>query len=57
METIIFKTSSDTEIRNMTDNYEVREAIDKDTVSAVKSVGETYKYGFSTDIELSLIHI
>ena len=35
----------------MTDNYEVREAIDKDTVSAVKSVGETYKYGFSTDIE------
>ena len=35
----------------MTDNYEVREAIDKETVSAVKSVGETYKYGFSTDIE------
>ena len=51
METIIFKTSIDTEIRNMTDNYEVREAIDKETVSAVKSVGETYKYGFSTDIE------
>ena len=35
----------------MTDNYEVREVIDKETISAVKSVGETYKYGFSTDIE------
>ena len=35
----------------MTYNYEVREAIEKETVSAVKSVGETYKYGFSTDIE------
>ena len=35
----------------MTDNYEVREIIDKETISAVKSVGGTYKYGFSTDIE------
>ena len=35
----------------MTDNYEVREVIDKETLSAVKSVGKTYKYGFSTDIE------
>ena len=51
METIIFKASIDTENRTMTDNYEVREVIDKETISAVKSVGETYKYGFSTDIE------
>ena len=35
----------------MIDDYEVREAIDKETLSTVKSVGETYKYGFSTDIE------
>ena len=35
----------------MTDNYEVRDVIDKETLSAVKSVGDTYKYGFSTDIE------
>ena len=49
METIIFKASIDTENRTMTDNYEVREVIDKETISAVKSVGETYK--------LSLIHI
>ena len=35
----------------MTDNYEVRDVIDKDTLSAVKSVGDNYKYGFSTDIE------
>ena len=35
----------------MTETYEVREVIDKETLSAVKSVGETYKYGFSTDIE------
>ena len=39
------------DFRNMTDNYEVRDVIDKETLSAVKSVGETYKYGFSTDIE------
>ena len=35
----------------MTDNYEVRDVIDKETLSTVKSVGDTYKYGFSTDIE------
>ena len=35
----------------MTDNYQVRDAIDKETLSTVRSVGETYKYGFSTDIE------
>ena len=35
----------------MTDNHEVRDVIDKETLSAVKSVGDTYKYGFSTDIE------
>ena len=35
----------------MTDNYEVRDVIDKETLSAVKTVGDTYKYGFSTDIE------
>ena len=35
----------------MTDNYEIRDVIDKETLSAVKSVGDTYKYGFSTDIE------
>ena len=35
----------------MTDNYEVRDVIDKETLSTVKSVGDTYKYGFSTDIQ------
>ena len=35
----------------MTDNYQVRDAIDKETLSTVRSVGGTYKYGFSTDIE------
>ena len=35
----------------MTDNYEVRDVIDKETLSAVKTVGDSYKYGFSTDIE------
>ena len=35
----------------MTDNYEVRDVIDKDTLSTVKSVGDSYKYGFSTEIE------
>ena len=35
----------------MTDNYEARDVIDKETLSTVKSVGDTYKYGFSTDIE------
>ena len=35
----------------MTDNYQVRDVIDKETLSTVKSVGDTYKYGFSTDIE------
>ena len=35
----------------MTDNYEARDVIDKETLSTVKSVGDSYKYGFSTDIE------
>ena len=35
----------------MTDNVQVRDVIDKETLSRVKSVGDTYKYGFSTDIE------
>ena len=35
----------------MTDNYQVRDAIDKETLSTVRSVGGAYKYGFSTDIE------
>ena len=35
----------------MTDNIQVRDVIDKETLSRVKSVGDTYKYGFSTDIE------
>ena len=51
METTIFKTPQHMDFRKMTDNYEVRDVIDKETLSAVKSVGETYKYGFSTDIE------
>jgi Fe-S cluster assembly protein SufB len=35
----------------MPNDYEVRDAIDKETVEKVKSVSEQYKYGFSTDIE------
>ena len=35
----------------MTDNIQVRDVIDKETLSRVKSVGDTYKYGFSTDIQ------
>ena len=30
---------------------EVREGVDRDTVAAVRSVGERYKYGFTSDIE------
>ena len=36
---------------DINDNYEVRDAIDKETLSTVKAVGDNYKYGFSTDIE------
>ena len=49
METIIFKTHKDSEFTQMTDNYEARDVIDKETLSTVKS-WDTYKYGF-TDIE------
>ena len=31
---------------------EVRDGVDEETVATVKSVGENYKYGFSTDIEM-----
>jgi Fe-S cluster assembly protein SufB len=34
-----------------TDTYE-REGVDQDTVEAVRTVGQKYKYGFSTDIEM-----
>ena len=34
-----------------TDVYE-REGVDRETVEAVKSVGEKYKYGFETEIEM-----
>ncbi len=30
----------------------VREGVDRETVDAVRSVGERYKYGFSTDIDM-----
>ncbi|MFQ8431541.1 Fe-S cluster assembly protein SufB [Amaricoccus sp. W119] len=33
------------------DEAEVREGVDQETVETVRSVGEKYKYGFSTDIE------
>ncbi len=33
------------------DEITVREGVDQETVDAVRSVGERYKYGFSTDIE------
>jgi len=33
------------------DTYE-REGVDQDTVEAVRTVGQKYKYGFSTDIEM-----
>ena len=35
----------------MAENYQVRDVIDKETLSTVRSVGGTYKYGFSTEIE------
>ncbi len=31
---------------------EVRDGVDEETVATVKSVGENYKYGFSTEIEM-----
>ncbi|MCC6007825.1 MAG: Fe-S cluster assembly protein SufB, partial [Rhodobacteraceae bacterium] len=34
------------------DRIEIREGVDRETVERVKSVGERYKYGFSTDIEM-----
>ena len=34
-----------------TDTYE-REGVDQDTVEAVRTVGQKYKYAFSTDIEM-----
>lgn len=34
-----------------TDTYE-RDGVDQDTVEAVRTVGQKYKYGFSTDIEM-----
>ncbi|MCA8868004.1 MAG: Fe-S cluster assembly protein SufB [Rhodobacteraceae bacterium] len=34
------------------DKVQVKEGVDQDTVDAVQSVGEKYKYGFSTDIEM-----
>ena len=33
------------------DEIPLREGVDQETVDAVRSVGERYKYGFSTDIE------
>ena len=33
------------------DDITVREGVDQETVDAVRSVGERYKYGFATDIE------
>jgi Fe-S cluster assembly protein SufB len=33
------------------DEIGVREGVDQETVDAVRSVGERYKYGFATDIE------
>ena len=35
-----------------TDALEVREGVDAETVATVKSVGEKYKYGFETEIEM-----
>jgi len=32
--------------------YEAKEGVDRETVAAVKSVGEKYKYGFETEIEM-----
>mgnify|MGYP000450318946 CR=1 FL=1 len=34
------------------DNTEIREGVDRETVETVKSVGERYKYGWETDIEM-----
>ena len=37
-----------------TKTYE-REGVDQDTVNAVRTVGERYKYGFETEIEMEYI--
>ena len=34
------------------DDVQVKEGVDRETVDAVKSVGERYKYGWSTDVEM-----
>ena len=34
------------------DNTEIREGVDRETVETVKSVGERYKYGWETEIEM-----
>ncbi len=34
------------------DTVQVKDGVDQETVDAVKSVGDKYKYGFSTDIEM-----
>ena len=36
----------------LADKVQVKDGVDQDTVDAVQSVGEKYKYGFETDIEM-----
>ncbi|MEL6127196.1 MAG: Fe-S cluster assembly protein SufB, partial [Pseudomonadota bacterium] len=33
------------------DDVQVKEGVDQETVDAVRSVGDKYKYGFETDVE------
>jgi Fe-S cluster assembly protein SufB len=38
-------------MNTVVDKVQVKEGVDQDTVDAVQTVGEKYKYGFETDIE------
>ncbi|MBC7181256.1 MAG: Fe-S cluster assembly protein SufB, partial [Roseovarius sp.] len=34
------------------DKVQVKDGVDQETVNAVRQVGEAYKYGWNTDIEM-----
>ena len=44
-------------LEEMTDDMRVKDGVEQETVDAVRSVGERYKYGFSTDVEMEFAPI
>ncbi|MGB0927739.1 MAG: Fe-S cluster assembly protein SufB [Pikeienuella sp.] len=44
-------------LEEMTDDLRVKDGVEQETVDAVRSVGERYKYGFSTDVEMEFAPI